>query len=176
MKRFLKTSSGFTLVELMVVVAIIGILSAVAVPQFKRYQAKSKQSEAKLQLASLYTAEVGALADYNTYATCLPFIGVEAPASGYYVFGFAAHDATSAGLVNTASGSTSCAPGTHFITPSTVLKVTAVNVGKPADIVSTVMTSTTFTAKAAGNISAAVIKDIWQITEAKIVTNPTPGF
>ena len=53
MKSFLKPlgrQSGFTLVELMVVVAIIGLLSAVAIPNFKKYQAKSKISEAKLQL------------------------------------------------------------------------------------------------------------------------------
>jgi len=47
MKSFfqsLKRQDGFTLVELMVVVAIIGLLSAVAVPNFKKYQAKAKTS------------------------------------------------------------------------------------------------------------------------------------
>jgi type IV pilus assembly protein PilA len=60
MKKFmhvLKHQKGFTLVELMVVVAIIGLLSAVAVPNFKKYQAKAKISEAKLQLSALYTAQ-----------------------------------------------------------------------------------------------------------------------
>ena len=42
--------TGMSLVELMIVVAIIGILSSVAIPNFKKYQAKSKTSEAKLQL------------------------------------------------------------------------------------------------------------------------------
>ena len=51
------TEAGFTLVELMIVVAIIGVLSAVAVPNFKKYQAKAKTSEAKIQLAAAYTAE-----------------------------------------------------------------------------------------------------------------------
>ena len=60
MKSFLKSlkrQDGFTLVELMVVVAIIGLLSAVAIPNFKKYQAKAKVSEAKLQLSAAYTAE-----------------------------------------------------------------------------------------------------------------------
>lgn len=59
----------------MVVVAIIGILSAVAIPNFKQYQAKSKTSEAKLQLAALYSAELATAADFDTYASCLAYIG-----------------------------------------------------------------------------------------------------
>ncbi len=67
--------SGFTLVELMVVVAIIGVLSAVAVPNFKKYQAKSKTAEAKLQLAALYTAQQSFYSDYDTYHICLKYMG-----------------------------------------------------------------------------------------------------
>ncbi len=47
-----KSENGFTLVELMVVVAIIGLLSAVAIPNFQKYQARSKTSEAKLQFTN----------------------------------------------------------------------------------------------------------------------------
>ena len=80
MKTFsqsLKRQDGFTLVELMVVVAIIGLLSAVAIPNFKKYQAKSKMSEAKLQLSALYTAETSFYSDYNMYAQCLAFMGFD---------------------------------------------------------------------------------------------------
>ncbi|MBL6990981.1 MAG: pilin, partial [Bacteriovoracaceae bacterium] len=84
--------SGFTLVELMVVVAIIGILSAIAIPNFKKYQAKSKTSEAKIRLASLYMAETSALTDYDTYASCLAEIGFEYDPNGshFYAVGFGA--------------------------------------------------------------------------------------
>jgi len=45
-----KTEEGFTLIELMIVVAIIGILAAVAIPAFMDYMKKSKTTEASLQL------------------------------------------------------------------------------------------------------------------------------
>ena len=82
---------GFTLVELMVVVAIIGLLAAVAIPNFKKFQAKTKTSEAKLQLAALYTAETSFNGDYDTYATCLSDMGYDPSLdikTRYYATGF----------------------------------------------------------------------------------------
>lgn len=94
MKGFLtsvKRQDGFTLVELMVVVAIIGLLSAVAVPNFKKYQAKAKVSEAKLQLSAAYTAQQAFFSDYNMYANCLAYMGFDPSPerlSRYYAIGF----------------------------------------------------------------------------------------
>jgi type IV pilus assembly protein PilA len=53
----------------MIVVAIIGILAAIAIPNFLKFQAKSKQSEAKTNLKAIYTAETGYYGENNTYNT-----------------------------------------------------------------------------------------------------------
>jgi prepilin-type N-terminal cleavage/methylation domain-containing protein len=51
----IRTAKGFTLIELMIVVAIIGILAAIAIPNFIRFQARARQSEANTNLKSLFT-------------------------------------------------------------------------------------------------------------------------
>ena len=62
-----RDKKGFTLIELMIVVAIIGILAAIAIPNFLRFQLKSKTSEAKVNLAAIRTAEESYLAEFGSY-------------------------------------------------------------------------------------------------------------
>jgi len=66
-KLLRKSKKGFTLIELMIVVAIIGILAAIAIPNFLRFQLKSKTSEAKVNLAAIRTAEEAYMAEYGVY-------------------------------------------------------------------------------------------------------------
>jgi len=58
---------GFTLVELMIVVAIIGVIAALAIPSFLRLHLRSKTAEAKTNLASIRTAEEGHFAEHAVY-------------------------------------------------------------------------------------------------------------
>ena len=70
-----KIQKGFTLIELMIVVAIIGLLAALAIPNFIRFQARSKQSEVKANLKGLFTAEKAYYQEKDTYSSCIKKIG-----------------------------------------------------------------------------------------------------
>lgn len=90
MKKIFTNNSGFSLVELMVTVGIIGILASIAVPNYQKYQAKAKAVEAKIQLSKSYSAESFAQISYNTYVSCLNYAGynpVNTYESRYYAVG-----------------------------------------------------------------------------------------
>jgi len=70
--RKAKRREGFSLVELMVVVAIIAILAAIAVPQYKKYQLKAKTSEARMNIGAIRTAEEAYAAEEEKYVGCAP--------------------------------------------------------------------------------------------------------
>jgi type IV pilus assembly protein PilA len=69
MKKTKTNKHGFTLIELMIVVAIIGILAAVAIPAFVNYMKRAKTSEATLNLKSIVE---GAVSYYDTKGQYLP--------------------------------------------------------------------------------------------------------
>lgn len=106
------TQKGFTLIELMIVVAIVGILAAVAMPSFQTYTAKSQASEAQL-LAEGVKRDVAL--SYSIDATC-PSNGTDAVGgiskatdiSGKYVL-----SVTAAGTAD-ASGAGGCTIVTTF--------------------------------------------------------------
>jgi type IV pilus assembly protein PilA len=71
-KKLHTRRGGFTLIELMIVVAIIGILAAIAIPNFLRFQLKAKSSEGKTNLAAIRTAEESYFAEYGIYVSANP--------------------------------------------------------------------------------------------------------
>ena len=67
MLQMIRNRKGFTLVELMIVVAIIGILAAIAIPNFLQFRLKAKTSEAKSNLGAIRSTEVAYFAEWNFY-------------------------------------------------------------------------------------------------------------
>jgi prepilin-type N-terminal cleavage/methylation domain-containing protein len=80
----LKKNKGFTLIELMIVVAIIAILAAIAVPNFLSYTAKTRRAEVKYNLEAIYKAEISWYSENNSFSNDFNIIRWEPAGTVYY--------------------------------------------------------------------------------------------
>jgi prepilin-type N-terminal cleavage/methylation domain-containing protein len=85
MRYFINKAKGFTLVELMVVIVIVGILAAVAIPKFLDASQKAKASEFPTQLTAIYTGQLAYQAERGSYVTSFANLrdsaGVDVPST-----------------------------------------------------------------------------------------------
>ena len=79
---------GFSLVEVMVVVAIIGILAAVAIPNYQKYQRKARQVEPKLILGGLYTSSIAFNSEWGYSTSNFIQLGFSPSGDIHYKIGF----------------------------------------------------------------------------------------
>ncbi len=95
-------ASGFSLVELMVVVTMVGILSAIAMPSYRSYMLKANRTDAKASLLKIAAAQEKHYLQNNTYTADLAELNQEA-ISGYDHFTLAITQADATGFIATAT-------------------------------------------------------------------------
>lgn len=195
-----KSQSGFSLVELMVVVAIIGILASIAIPSINKYMAKARQSEAKTNLSSLYTAEKAFYTEYNTYDRRFAAVGYTPEGSLRYNIGFSSGSVASAAngynsdpAVDSYSasgpGTGYCGTNGAFVRGCTVMRgATGADAPAIADTICPISTSgvaaacsTRVDSFQAGAVSvlqstATVREDRWAIDSMKVLRNTQNGI
>ena len=170
MKRL---SKGFTLIELMIVVAIIGILAAIAIPNFIKFQARSKQSEAKANLKAMFTAEKAYLQEKDAFNLGSNIVGFSPERNNRYAYYL---DPTGGALEpRTAAVPAIPALGTVYdgiqvdifkwgTTAMTAATVTAPTCGGTLGIGSNTNGSPVFEGEAVGNVDTDAVQDVWTIS------------
>lgn len=155
--KFFKGQKGFTLIELMIVVAIIGILAAIAIPNFLRYQAKSRQSEAKTNLGAVFVAETSYFGEQSRYGSFQEIGYALAGASNRYTYRSPAPGGN-AGTSGTANVDLLNPPAPLAATPENT--ITASNASTAAGAVG-------FTATATSNLDNDPNPDQWHVNDIK---------
>lgn len=163
MKKFSQNEKGFTLIELMIVVAILGILAAIAIPNFMRFQAKSRQAEAKTNLGAIGTSAESWRAEQGTYVvTNIANLGWAPQGTVRYSYWY---DVGGAGVMFPY-------PAASFSTG--VIDLTAAtgcNRSTVTTITAPAAAANTYTASSKGEIDADATCDEWTYTEARVLAN-----
>ena len=162
MFKALRKQEGFTLIELMIVVAIIGILAAIAIPNFLTYQAKAKQSEARVSLGAIFTSATafGAEQPTQTYQPT----GVQ----GISSVGWAPSGTPRYSYWYDVAGTPTAFAGSNLAT------VAGCDLNATPATGGTVGASTTgFTAGARGQIDTDATCDQFFINDQRALTNPS---
>ena len=118
MKQMRKIQRGFTLIELMIVVAIIGILAAIAVPQYQTYTKKAKFTEVVQATQPIKLAVELCYQEFNALASC-GTAGTNGIPSAPGSAGFVNSVAISANGVITATGTAAVDSVTYILSPAT---------------------------------------------------------
>ncbi len=85
-----RSSKGFTLIELMIVVTIIGILASIALPSFTTFLAQSRQAEPKAMLKTWFSTQRSYFAEKSAYTESFVVLGFSPERGNRYGYGFAA--------------------------------------------------------------------------------------
>ncbi len=176
---------GFTLIELMIVVAIIGILAAIAIPNFIRFQARSKQGEAKSNLKSMFTAERSFYQEKDRYSGQVDEIGFAPERGNRYIYRLGdcalSEDRSAAALKRDPAGGDTCINVDVFkftnAPPNPAYRPGAADpVAVPGVINLATCPTCDFFGTAAGDIDAEPVGiDSWYISSVSLVNKAACG-
>jgi type IV pilus assembly protein PilA len=175
------TQKGFTLVELMIVVAIIGVLVMLAAPNFQMHTRKVHQSEAKLALSAMYTLEKSFYSEYSAYAPALDAIGYSPEGRARFYAHLACFNGPWVGTITGYSGPHAVyqylETGSPVSRPWNPNPVETCNLGDPGHCALITATDPqTFINSASGSLCTACYTDIWQIDQFKQINHCSDGI
>ncbi len=163
MLKQVKGQKGFTLIELMIVVAIIGILAAIAIPNFLRYQATSRQAEARTNLGGIFVAQTSFFGERSIYGA-FDNIGFQLAGGGSNRYTYYTGAASGTG----GNAAINCPAANCDVIRTAVPVVSAVAYTNAAVVVANSSGVTAgFTAAAAANLDNDATNDGWFVNDRK---------
>jgi type IV pilus assembly protein PilA len=181
---------GFTLIEIMIVVAIVGILAAIAIPAFVKHQAKAKQTEAQANLKAAFTSEKTYFAEHDTFSTDFLLFDFNPERGNRYSYWLSTAPTTwQARSASVMPGGVNfqgiecdcfkiggdCQPSPNrpggFALPTVIYPAAVVG---PSDIGVTTGSGGSFIIEARGNIDNDATIDVWMLSGGTLVVAGSP--